>query len=166
MADEEERTGPDLLEQMALDGECPGALILVLQAERDALQREVTKQGQRATKAEHNCESARALAEQSLKRWVALEAEWALKVWGKEKPKAGKFFAVYGRWDAEPTLCRMGDDGPEHSMFNVAIDHGQWATGGASLESELDFQYGALWHYVRDPPDWEALGKNACTEKS
>ena len=35
------------------------------------------KLGQRATKAEHNCESARALAEQSLKRWVALEAEHA-----------------------------------------------------------------------------------------
>lgn len=33
------------------------------------------KLGQRATKAEHNCASARALAKQSLERWVALEAE-------------------------------------------------------------------------------------------
>lgn len=86
-----------------------------------------------------------------------------IKLWADERPDVGRHFVAYGRWDDEPTLCTMTAEGPEQSTFNMTIEHGPWATGGATLEPEMDFKYGAMWCYVPDAPteaEWLATEKD------
>lgn len=88
-----------------------------------------------------------------------------LKSWASEKPDVGRMFLVYGRWDAEPTLCEMTDKGPEQSMFNLCIWYSSYDGGGGDIGSELDLQYGALWCYVPGlPSDSEFAESEAASE--
>lgn len=82
-----------------------------------------------------------------------------LKVWGDEKPKSGTYFIAYGRYDEDPSLCKMEDSGPEQSPFNWRVaDDSVYGGGGGYMESDLVFADETRWHHlVTRTPNWQAI---------
>lgn len=74
--------------------------------------------------------------------------------WANSRPDVGRLFLAYARWDAEPTLCEMTSEGPRQSTYNMTVGHtALYSSGDGYLDSEIDFQYGAMWCYVPRVPD-------------
>lgn len=80
-----------------------------------------------------------------------------LMVWGNERPKVGQYFIAYGRYDDEPSLCKMEESGPEHSKFNWEIEYMAYGEGG-TMVSELVFADETRWHHLATrTPNWQAI---------
>lgn len=77
-----------------------------------------------------------------------------LKVWEFDKPDVGRLFLVYTRWEDEPVMCKMGDDGPKHLSTCWDISYTGYDSGGGDLWSELDICKFARWCYVPPTPEW------------
>lgn len=80
-------------------------------------------------------------------------------VWGNGRPKVGQYFIAYGRYDEDPSLCKMEESGPEHSTFNWTVeDDSLYGGGGGYMESDLVFGDETRWHYLATKtPNWTAI---------